>query len=456
MLFFQFSFLFVFLPVVLLVDRALPGPARNLWLLLASFAFYGAFSLEYLPLLLISILIDFIAARRMDASDEDEVRRRWLAVSLIVNLGLLAGFKYAGFVSGNLRALFGEAIPVIEAALPVGISFYTFQTMSYSIDVYRRRVEPARSLIDFATYVALFPQLVAGPIVRFAQLRLALESRTRADGDAVVRGLVYLSVGLAKKLLVADSLARYADPIFSRGDVGLVDGWVSMILYAGQIYFDFSGYSDMAIGLGALLGLSFPINFDEPYRATSFADFWRRWHITLSTWLRDYLYIPLGGNRLGSARTYAHLMVTMVLGGLWHGASWSFVLWGALHGLLLALERGLARLFSPVPLPAPLRVALVFAAVTWAWVPFRLDDLSRVAAWWVAMAGGAGVGVVDLEALLASAAALGLFFIVPTSVHRWSLRPSVPLLLCTIALFALALLVGYGRAADSPFLYFRF
>jgi len=455
MLFFEFTFLFLFLPLVLAGYRLLPLKLRNPWLLVCSLAFYSASSMRFLPILVFSIGVDYVVARRIASSTGPRARLAWLMASLTTNLGLLAWFKYRAFFASSINAVAGTDLPVLAAALPVGISFYTFQSMSYSIDVYRRADEPTRDAVLFGTYVSLFPQLIAGPIVRYSELREELMALRRPDAAQVVRGIILFSAGLAKKILVADTLAAVAAPYFARGSVGLLDGWASMLLFAGQIYFDFSGYSDMAIGLGALLGFTFPINFNAPYRAVSFSDFWRRWHMTLSRWLRDYLYIPLGGNQRGPVRTYLHLMVTMLLGGLWHGASWNFVLWGGLHGAALAIERFLGRRWTGPRPPRWLASLLVFCVVTLIWVPFKLERLDLVGAWWKAMFGIHGLGQIDAVTAVTVVGALALFFI-PTPTHLWSTRASAPKLLLSMGLFFAALVLAYGRAENSPFLYFRF
>jgi alginate O-acetyltransferase complex protein AlgI len=454
-LFFEYGFLFVFLPVVLLVHAAVPRRLRNGWLLLASLLFYATSSFEFLPILLLSICVDYFAGLKIDASERPGVRRAWLVASLCTNLGLLGYFKYAGFFSSALRAALGPGIPLLSVALPVGISFYTFESMSYTIDVYRRVMRPFRSPVDYACIVALFPRLIAGPIVRFSAIAGQVAGRAHDDAR-FAGGIVLFTVGLVKKLLVADTLALAADPIFAAGAPGFLDAWGSAILFAGQIYFDFSGYSDMAIGLGRLLGFEFPPNFMAPYRAQSFADFWRRWHISLSSWLRDYLYVPLGGNRRGTVRTYVNLIATMLLGGLWHGASWNFVLWGGGHGALLAAERALGERNPLRRLPARLQVAAVFLAVTALWVPFRVESLAQVGSWFGAMfAGAGGLGSLAPTAVLA----LALFLVLvafPKPVSQWQLLPRPAHLAWVGLLFVGALFVGYGRLTSSPFLYFRF
>ena len=263
---------------------------------------------------------------------------------------------------------------VLHVTLPLGISFYTFQSMSYTIDVYRGDAKAIRNFIDFACYVSMFPQLVAGPIVRFSEVADQLQRRAHTL-QKFARGIAFFSLGMAKKVLIANPCGKCADTVFGAGVVGTLDAWYGVIAYAFQIYFDFSGYSDMAIGLGLMLGFTFAKNFDSPYRAESITEFWRRWHISLSSWLRDYLYIPLGGNRRGAARTYVNLALVMLLGGLWHGASWNFVIWGGIHGGMLALERKQGKTSFYGSLPRPLRVIATFLLVLIAWVFFRISEL---------------------------------------------------------------------------------
>lgn len=454
MLFFEYGFLFVFLPIALIVHALLPSRWRNAWLLVASLFFYSVSSLEFLPFLLATILFDFVAGIRIAASEQPGVRKSWVIASVTLNLGLLGYFKYIAFASSILRSIFGPIVPLMTARFPIGISFYVFLSMGYTIDVFRRRIEPARSPINFATFVTLFPHLIAGPIVRYADLSPQLENR-KFEESRFAAGVAVFVLGLAKKLLIADTLARVADPIFQAGAPGFVDAWVSMFLYAGQIYFDFSGYSDMAVGLARLFGFEFPPNFNSPYSSVSFSDFWRRWHITLSTWLRDYLYVPLGGNRRGRIRTYCNLMITMLLGGLWHGASWSFVLWGAGHGSLLAIERALAGRIQ-IEIPDPLRRIFVFLCVTVLWVPFRLDNVSLVARWLSAMfLGVRGVGSVAPGAALATALFFALVWL-PKPSADGAIGRGIATPAALSFLFILTLLVGYGRLTSSPFLYFQF
>ena len=363
MVFSSHLFLFYFLPLALLLYFAAPPRGRSLVLTALSYAFYGWTNPLFCTLLLFSTAVDYICGRALVgwrvASGRGELpvldpgaprtgaQRALVGLSIAVNLGLLGFFKYFNFgVDSANAALAALGLPgfdaVLRVTLPLGISFYTFQSMSYTIDVYRGLAAPQRRIVDFACYVALFPQLVAGPIIRYHELADQLRARTHT-WEKIARGLALFLLGLGKKICLANPCGKMADTAFAAADLHALDAWIGVIAYAFQIYFDFSGYSDMAIGLGLLFGFTFPKNFDSPYRAASITDFWRRWHISLSAWLRDYLYVPLGGNRRGPRRTYVNLLLVMLLGGLWHGAAWTFVAWGAMHGALLAFERAFGR-----------------------------------------------------------------------------------------------------------------
>jgi len=397
MVFTSFVFLCWFLPLFLGVYYALPRRGKNLWLTCASYAFYGWWRPHYVILMFASTLLNWYCARRMGAADAAGLRSRkvWLIASLILNLGMLAWFKYANlFVDSynDLRAAMGtEAMAWEKVLLPIGISFFTFQSMSYTIDVYFGRVRPIRSIADLACYVAMFPQLVAGPIVRYHSIAAQLQER-HTSLAAVSNGCLLFMFGFAKKVLIADQVAPLADVAFGAEELGLLAAWTGVLAYAIQIYFDFSGYSDMAIGLGLMLGFTFPRNFDSPYRSCSITEFWRRWHISLSSWLRDYLYIPLGGSRRGASRTYFALMMTMLLGGLWHGAAWTFVLWGGYQGLFLVLERLLGKRAIYAGLPRPVQMVLTFVIVMFGWAIFRADGMAELGRVLTGMCGGAGVG----------------------------------------------------------------
>ena len=461
---------------------------RHLVLTLLSYLFYGWANPAFMGLMLLSTAIDYgcglwiagAGGRRAlrarapieplpPESPRTRGQRAAVAVSVATNLALLGFFKYFDFALGSYNALIASAgldglgvETALNVTLPLGISFYTFQSMSYTIDVYRGRAAALASFIDFACYVSLFPQLVAGPILRFSEVADQLRSRTHT-AEKLARGAAFLCLGMAKKVLLADSCGRVADLAFDAASVAPLEAWYGVLAYAFQIYFDFSGYSDMAIGLGLMLGFVFPKNFDSPYKADSITDFWRRWHVSLSTWLRDYLYVPLGGNRLGAARTYVNLGVVMVLGGLWHGASWNFVLWGGLHGGWLALERALGKRPLYRALPRPARVALTFLVVLVGWVFFRSPDLPAAGRYLAAMAGAGGGGPAAAVVsgllwrpydLLSVGAAAVVAFACPQS-WDWTRRLGWGKAAVCMGLLWLALVVleteGY-----SPFIYFIF
>ncbi|PRP94789.1 MBOAT family O-acyltransferase [Enhygromyxa salina] len=374
--------------------------ARLILLTLASWGFYSAWDWRFTGLLLLSTGVDYLCGRQLARSEGS--RRRWLWLSLVVNLGVLATFKYLDFFAASTAAVLQsvglEADWVsLHIVLPVGISFYTFQTLGYTIDVYRGRTQATDDPWQFAAYVAFFPQLVAGPIERASSLLPQLVSTPRLGAADQLEGARRFVVGLWKKMIIADNLGAYVDWVFviPADQVAPHQVWLGVLAFAGQIWADFSGYTDMALGVARMLGIRLAENFDAPYLARGPRDFWRRWHISLSTWLRDYLYIPLGGNRRGPVRTQINLAVTMVLGGLWHGAAWTFVAWGAFHGLWLALERGVSRLRGAAEreatglVRASLGVALTFVAVCVGWLLFRAPSLG--VAW-----GFAGVAVQGL------------------------------------------------------------
>lgn len=379
---------FVFFAVVLVFYYLLPlsWKQKKIMLLVASYIFYGLWNPPLILLLWISTIVDWTAGQQLMKSKGKANRRWWLVLSICVNLGFLGFFKYGNFLLENfqqLLALFGTTYtpPKWDILLPMGISFYTFQTMSYTIDLYKRKIPPARTFLDFSLYVTFFPQLVAGPIVRSDTLVPQFYAPKRASEKAFFLGFLLLTIGLFEKMVFADSLlSPVADTVFGSGAALLpLDAWTGVLAFSGQIFFDFAGYSLCAIGIAMMLGFQLPDNFRYPYGAIGFSDFWGRWHISLSTWLRDYLYIPLGGNRQGHARTYVNLMLTMLLGGLWHGAAWTFVVWGFLHGLYLILERFLRqriRWTGSSRLGNFVLALLTFSAVNITWVFFRARDFA--------------------------------------------------------------------------------
>jgi alginate O-acetyltransferase complex protein AlgI len=478
MLFNSFVFLFAFLPIVYTGFWSLRLTShRYAWLTVSSYVFYGWFNPWYCLLLAFSTLLSFVAGLGMLRFGSDGARRWCMLAPIAVDLLLLIFFKYAAFLAATLATLsafagFGWHVPqgvsvpfggnryvaFRDILLPVGISFYTFHTISYVIDCYRRTVTPTRQLLEFSAYVSLFSQLVAGPIVRFRQIEGDLGNLGRAQRLRWLPvGIAYFVYGLAEKVLVADTLAIFVNPAFDHIEqLSTLGAWCADLGYAFQLYFDFSGYSSMAIGLGYAFGLRIPINFNSPYKALDPSDFWRRWHISLSACLRDYVYIPLGGNRDGQYRAYGNLMLTMLIGGLWHGANWTFVVWGAYHGVLLALYRVFRRHWDM--LPAATRRVGTFVIVLLGWTLFRSASLGAAGQMLRTMfvpTAGVGVSQPLLFAVMLGTAAFWAMH--GRNVHeltrdfRWT--GWATLRFSAIAGAALALMAGDRNA---PFLYFQF
>ena len=491
-------FVFYFLPITLLLYYAAPWRGRHLVLTLVSYLFYGWANPLFVVLLLFSTVVDYVcglaivgsgplwlarltgaghgpghSSRRLGPHEPDAARTRRARIAVIVsvctNLALLGFFKYFNFgVASYDTLLTGLGLDglrlelAFQITLPLGISFYTFQSMSYTIDVYRGIAAPLRNFIDFACYVSMFPQLVAGPIIRFSEVADQLHDRT-CTVRKFARGVAFVSVGLAKKILLANPCGQVADLAFDAGSLGALDAWYGLVAYAFQIYFDFSAYSDMAIGLGLMLGFVFPKNFDSPYRSASVTEFWRRWHISLSSWLRDYLYVPLGGSRRGPRRTYVNLAIVMLLGGLWHGAAWTFVIWGGLHGTLLALERaqGKTALYSRLPRPA--RVLATFVLVSIGWVFFRAADLGEAMRYLQTMLGFGVVepsravlaGVLYQPYLVGSVAVAALVTWGCPQTWDWTRQLTAPRAALTVAALLVSLAV-LSTQSYNPFIYFIF
>lgn len=467
MLFPTLKFIFLFAPIAIIGVWLIKGDKwRRLWLLCVSYFFYGFWEWEkfhgQLLLLLVFIsLINWFCALKIKAAPDPKSKKTWLVVSLIGSLGLLGYFKYFMLLVNTVNSIaerYGSGDPVlgISIILPIGISFFTFQAMSYTIDVYRGNVEPTDDVIEFSAYVALFPQLIAGPIVRYVWIRETLRNlHKKLTTEYLNLGLFYFTIGLIKKVLIADRIAVYIDPMFASYDtLAPVEAWLAMIGYSLQLYFDFAGYSLMAIGLGYLLGFEFPQNFNSPYRAVSISDFWRRWHITLSTWLRDYLYIPLGGRE---NRAIA-LAVTMLLGGLWHGVAWTFVVWGAFHAVLLELHHRLKGI-SWLPKNKVYAQIGTFLLVTIGWVFFRPPTFT--ASWSILTKMFnipglfAGVAVQPgLVALIVIAGAWAL--IAPNAVELVRTGQMKPSPVWAISLGILGAICILLCSESGPFLYFQF
>jgi alginate O-acetyltransferase complex protein AlgI len=375
---------FVFLAVVLALFYALPQRFRKYLLLAASYFFYASWNPKFIALLLTLTAIDYTAGLWLERTAEPVRRRAILIASLAANLGFLGFFKYYNFAASNIALALGKPAHSfwLDIVLPLGISFHTFQSISYVVDVYRGQQQVVRNPIDYALFICFFPQLVAGPIVRARDFFRDLYHWSAPAADEVSRGLFLIALGLTKKMAFADQFAAVANAYFGNlaANPGRLTAWCGVFAFGLQIYFDFSGYTDMAIGMAKLLGFHFPVNFRRPYLARSITDFWHRWHISLSTWLRDYLYIPLGGNRHGRWMTYRNLMLTMLLGGMWHGASWNFLIWGGYHGVLLSMERairGRREEREGWTLLYPLQAIFTFGLVLVGWVFFRAADLRQ-------------------------------------------------------------------------------
>ncbi len=464
MIFASHIFLFGFLPVFLALYYAAPRPWRSWLILVASYAFYGWWRVDYLALVIGISVVSYVCGAQALRQGCTKQRKHVVAFGVVLILGCLGYFKYAHFIMGAANGLtqsFGaSAFTLDRIILPIGISFLSFQSISYIIDVARRDAPPAKSLVDFLAFVSLFPQLIAGPVLRYKDLADQFQSRIHSLEKAG-RGVQRFVTGLAMKLLIADSVAPLADRMFALSAPTLAEAWLGTLAYAIQLFFDFAGYSAMAIGLGLMIGFRFVENFDQPYASRSITEFWRRWHISLSNWLRDYLYVPLGGNRQGTLKTYRNLMLTMVLGGLWHGANWTFALWGAWHGLALALERVVASRRSAQRKPFGFGWAGTMLIVLVGWVMFRAADVGAAVDMYRGMIGLNGFALspqaayaiqsVELLALCLGAAlstAGGrLRTLLPTADRFAWTRATVLLVLSVMVLNA---------RTHSPFLYFQF
>jgi alginate O-acetyltransferase complex protein AlgI len=456
-------FLFAFLPITYAVFWTLRSAnSRYVWLTVTGYVFYGYWNWRFCFLMAFSTLVSYLAGLGFLRWDDNPRRRKlclWLPI--VVDLSLLGFFKYANFAMTTVQGFagwFGGSVdlPHLNIILPIGISFYTFHTISYIVDSYRRVIRPTRNFFEFAAYVSLFSQLIAGPIVRFRQIEEDLAQIGTHDRRRWLwRGISFFAVGLVEKVIVADTLAAFVDPALANyGALSTLGAWLAMLGYSFQIYFDFSGYSSMAVGLGYLFGLRIPQNFNSPYKALDPSDFWRRWHISLSSCLRDYVYIPLGGNRRGDKRAYYNLLVTMLIGGLWHGANWTFVVWGAYHGFLLGVHRRFAAEWDS--LPRAVKQPFMFLLVLVGWVFFRSTDFAMAASMLRTMfAPTRGALVAQPQFALFALLVAGWWSMAGPNVFE--LRPAFTLrqrALATVA-FAVSLALIMGTR-NSPFLYFQF
>jgi len=488
MIFSSHIFLFYFLPIVLCLYYVLPFKARTALIAVSSYVFYGWANPIWAVIMFFGSSVDYLcglALVRLSGLKDDgplppiigpEIPRTRkmkvvLAVSIVTNLGLLAVFKYTGFVAENVNAVasvlgLGNPLPVLRLVLPVGISFYTFKAMSYAIDVYRGEARPMRRFTDYMCFEAFFPDLVAGPIIRYAALEEQMRVRQHTM-DKFARGVAFFAFGMAKKILIANPMGHVADTAFGAGALRAHDAWFGVFGYAFQIYFDFSGYSDMAVGLALMMGFVLIQNFDSPYQSRSITEFWRRWHISLSTWLRDYLYIPLGGNRKGSGRTYVNLMTVMLFGGLWHGASWNFVVWGGIHAFaflpLLLLNRNRKYVDSIVSvnknlpsLKESIQIVMTFGFVSFAWIFFRIQNLSTAINY---------IRHIFIDSLQHPnqyfSLPLGksiLLYIIPFTIVDWICRKDERRLknFGWLIYIAMGIYIWYSFKRESTFIYFKF
>lgn len=482
MVFNSYTFVAFFILILILHNLPFSWKVKKINLLLASYIFYAAWNPPFILLLWLSTVVDFFVGRALYTQENVVKKRLLLVVSLIGNLGMLCFFKYGGFLLENFVALvnlvgidFSPAKPNI--ILPAGISFYTFTTLCYTIDMYHKKSEPVKNMLDFSLFVTFFPHLVAGPIVRPPQLVPQFESERKATMQQLTQGLLLLTLGLFMKVALADGqLSQTANDVFgATGILPALDTWIGVLAFSGQIFFDFAGYSTCAIGVALCLGFVLPENFRYPYAAVGFSDFWRRWHITLSAWLRDYLYIPLGGNRKGERKTYVNLMVTMLLGGLWHGANWTFVAWGGLHGLYLWVEKFIRDKWSARPMPevrtagvtaSILPMTLIYALFTFflvnvTWVFFRATTFHQAWGMLGSMFGMAG----KAEPMLTNLAIIKVTVIVVLMVvAHWLMRNSsvlhlavkIPWWLLSIVWALMLMALALSQESSSSFIYFQF
>ncbi len=386
MVFSSLTFLYIFLPVVLIIYYIVPKNCRNLFILLSGLFFYAWGEPIYVVIMIASTLIDYFAGLIIyKAGDRKPLRRLALIVSVVMNLSLLGFFKYSGFIVENINNIFGTSYGAPTSLLPIGISFFTFQSMSYTIDLYRGNINVQKNPITFAAFVTLFPQIVAGPIVRYEDIATELDDRV-VDIDTIWEGIIQFVIGLGKKVLIANNIGVVWDNIktMELSELPVATAWLGIGAYTLQIYFDFSGYSDMAIGIGKMLGFHFPKNFDYPYMSKSISEFWRRWHITLSAWFKSYVYFPLGGSRKGLKRTILNLAIVWLLTGIWHGASWNFILWGVLYGVLIIIEKLVKtflqkkdRLYILEKIPSFIKRVYTIVLVMLGWVLFDTSTISE-------------------------------------------------------------------------------
>ena len=461
MVFSSLNFLFIFLPIIMIIYFVVPFKVKNIVLLIASIIFYAWGEPVYVILMLLSILFNYVAGLKLEQTFSKNERKKQLVLAIVVNLLLLGFFKYAGFIIGTINSVFGASIAWNELSLPIGISFYTFQALSYIIDVYRGGVSVQKNIINFATYITMFPQLIAGPIVRYKDIAKELATR-KISMAKTGQGMERLLLGLAKKVILANNLGLLYTTIQGLDERSFLTAWLGAICYTLQIYFDFSGYSDMAIGMGKMLGFNFPENFDYPYLAKNITEFWRKWHMTLSGWFREFVYIPLGGNRVNVGRHILNLLIVWALTGLWHGASWNFVLWGVYYGIILIIEK-----YVLIPLcknvPGWIKHIYAMILVIIGWVIFSNTDFSQMGTYLGNMFGSGVSGFVDSDFIYYLRSNLLLIVIsiiccspvIKNLIMRISKKTAVLAVIILVVLFLVS--ISFLVAGSyNPFLYFRF
>ena len=470
MIFSSIFFIFTFLPLTLLVYYLVPFKAKNLVLLIVSLVFYAWGEPVYVILMIFSILINYVSGLEIEAyqeSGEEKKAKYAFIVTLVVNLLVLGFYKYYGFLLSNLNAILPFKIPYKELALPIGISFYTFQTLSYVIDVYRGKLNAQKNLITFGAYVTMFPQLIAGPIVRYSDVEKQLSER-EISRTKVSEGVAYFLRGLGKKVILANNMGLVSDAVIAMkaAETSALTAWIGAFAYTMQIYFDFGGYSDMAIGLGKMLGFDFIKNFDYPYISKSITEFWRRWHISLSSWFKEYVYIPLGGNRVSKPKAIRNLMIVWGLTGLWHGAAWNFIFWGLYYGIILILEKYIFK-DAIQKMPGFLQHVYAMVLIMLGWVLFSAPTLGRALSYMGSMFGIGGGGFVDMTGFyyLKSTLILGILAILCSTpmlykrfMHMAYTRKKYGQVLYVVAYVGIFVIsIAYlVNATYNPFLYFRF
>ncbi|MBE6953901.1 MAG: MBOAT family protein [Ruminococcaceae bacterium] len=462
MVFSGLLFLFLYLPITLAVYYVVPRAWRNLVLFIVSLVFYGWGEPVYIALMLFSITLNYVAGFLVEKWRGDKKAKRAVSVSVILNLALLVFFKYYDFLAGSVNDLTGLSLPILHLSLPIGISFYTFQAMSYPIDLYRRDAELQRSYVRFGAFVTLFPQLIAGPIIRYKDVADQLNFRIHS-AERFSSGVIKFSVGLAKKVLLANNIGLLWDATIARptASLSVMSAFLGVVAFTFQIYFDFSGYSDMAVGLGRMLGFEFLENFNYPYIARSITDFWRRWHISLSTWFRDYVYIPLGGNRVSTGKHYRNIFVVWMLTGFWHGASWNFLLWGVYFAVLLMVEKAVLLKWLK-KIPAVFSHIYTMVLVMLSWAIFAIEDFGTLGAYLGQLFGGGAFADAQFCYDVRSFAVLLVILVLastplPAKLYGRLSEKTRAVLAPVLVLLALVLSTAYlVDSTYNPFLYFRF